>query len=116
MGATMARLQQPQVILHNSGQDGTLRSAAAARGIKAITVEIGNPQTFQDRFVQWSYMGIMRILDHFEMFSLSNILDDIKIDDSDEELGPSHTILCSRGFWVKRILKSSSHFVTNTFF
>ncbi|RCI07208.1 hypothetical protein CU098_013649 [Rhizopus stolonifer] len=100
MGATMARLQQPQVILHNSGQDGTLRSAAAARGIKAITVEIGNPQTFQDRFVQWSYMGIMRILDHFEMFSLSNILDDIKIDDSDEELGPSHTILCSRGFWI----------------
>lgn len=31
---------------------GTLRSAAAARGIKAITVEIGNPQTFQDRYVQ----------------------------------------------------------------
>lgn len=48
----MARLQQPQIILHNSGQDGTLRSAAAARGIKAITVEIGNPQTFQDRYVQ----------------------------------------------------------------
>lgn len=31
---------------------GTLRSAAAARGIKAITVEIGNPQTFQGRYVQ----------------------------------------------------------------
>lgn len=31
---------------------GTLRSAAAARGIKAITVEIGNPQTFQDRYIQ----------------------------------------------------------------
>lgn len=31
---------------------GTLRSAAAARGIKAITVEIGNPQTFQDLYIQ----------------------------------------------------------------
>jgi hypothetical protein len=76
----MAILQQPEIVLHNSGQDGkcgkkkseslinsppltflfshlkkkkgTLRSAAAARGIKSITVEIGNPQTFQDRYVQ----------------------------------------------------------------
>ncbi|KAI9269413.1 hypothetical protein BY458DRAFT_533758 [Sporodiniella umbellata] len=99
-GAIMAKLQQPQVILHNSGQDGTLRSAAAARGIKAITVEIGNPQTFQDRFVQWSYMGIMRILDHFEMFPLSNVMENIEDEDNEEELGPSHTILCSRGFWI----------------
>lgn len=98
VGASMARLQQPQIILHNSGQDGTLRSAAAARGIKAITVEIGNPQTFQDRYVQWAYMGIMRILDHFEMFSINNIVDEV--DGSSEELGPVHTILCSRGFWI----------------
>lgn len=58
----MAKLQQPQIILHNSGQDGTLRSAASARGIKAITVEIGNPQLFQKQFVHWSYLGVMRIL------------------------------------------------------
>jgi hypothetical protein len=78
----MAKLQQPQILLHNSGQDGklffffvyihvhifilvifglfkikigTLRSAAAACGIKAITVEIGNPQTFEDRYVQVEY-------------------------------------------------------------
>lgn len=31
---------------------GTLRSAASARGIKAITVEIGNPQLFQNQYVQ----------------------------------------------------------------
>ncbi|ORE19042.1 hypothetical protein BCV71DRAFT_178436 [Rhizopus microsporus] len=102
IGSSMASLQQPQIILHNSGQDGTLRSAAAARGIKAITVEIGNPQTFQDRYVQqWSFMGIMRILDHFKMFPFKNVLDSFKDDESSEDdLGPSHTILCSRGFWI----------------
>lgn len=50
--ALLARLQQPQIVLHNSGQDGTLRSAASARGIHAITVEIGNPQLFQSQYVQ----------------------------------------------------------------
>lgn len=52
ISAIMARLQQPQIVLHNSGQDGTLRSAASARGIRAITVEIGNPQLFQNQYVQ----------------------------------------------------------------
>ncbi|KAI9478339.1 MAG: hypothetical protein EXX96DRAFT_570460 [Benjaminiella poitrasii] len=93
--ATMARLQQPQIVLHNSGQDGTLRSAASARGIRAITVEIGNPQLFQSQYVQWSYVGVMRILDHLKMYNLN--------DQSAEDilaLGPPNTILCSKGFWI----------------
>ncbi|CEP19722.1 hypothetical protein [Parasitella parasitica] len=102
VGAKMAKLQQPQILLHNSGQDGTLRSAAAARGIKAITVEIGNPQTFQDRYIQWSFMGVMRILDHFEMYDLKNInMAEIQAFVNEENLnGPPHTVLCSRGFWI----------------
>lgn len=58
----MARLQQPQIVLHNSGQDGTLRSAASARGIRAITVEIGNPQLFQSQYVQVSLFYFIFIL------------------------------------------------------
>ncbi|KAK4514544.1 uncharacterized protein ATC70_002142 [Mucor velutinosus] len=102
LGAKMAKLQQPQILLHNSGQDGTLRSAAAARGIKAITVEIGNPQTFQDRYIQWSFMGVMRILDHFDMYDLKNInMTEINTLANEENLnGPPHTVLCSRGFWL----------------
>ncbi|KAI8049337.1 hypothetical protein BDF21DRAFT_433175 [Thamnidium elegans] len=101
-GAIMAKLQQPQILLHNSGQDGTLRSAAAARGIKAITVEIGNPQTFQDHYVQWSFMGVMRILDHFGMYPISSInINEISAHNSIENpSGPLHTVLCSRGFWL----------------
>ncbi|KAI8343670.1 hypothetical protein BC941DRAFT_465833 [Chlamydoabsidia padenii] len=52
VAAQMAKLQKSQIILHNSGQDGTMRSAAAAKNIKAITVEIGNPQQFQDQYIQ----------------------------------------------------------------
>ncbi|KAI8063694.1 uncharacterized protein B0P05DRAFT_555340 [Gilbertella persicaria] len=96
ISAIMARLQTPQVVLHNSGQDGTLRSAASARGIRAITVEIGNPQLFQNQYVQWSYIGVMRILDHLDMYTLTYqpTAEDMAA------LGPPNTILCSKGFWI----------------
>ncbi|KAI9321442.1 hypothetical protein BX666DRAFT_1902139 [Dichotomocladium elegans] len=94
--ALLAHLQQPQIVLHNSGQDGTLRSAASARGIKAITVEIGNPQLFQNQYIQWSYMGVMRILDNLEMYTM----DATKSAHERGSRGPPSTILCSKGFWI----------------
>ncbi|OAJ44927.1 hypothetical protein BDEG_28107 [Batrachochytrium dendrobatidis JEL423] len=91
VSAVLAKLQQPQVILHNSGQDGTLRSAASSRGIKAITVEIGNPQLFQNQYVQWSYMGVMRILSYLNMFTSNT---------PEPNTPQPKTILCSKGFWI----------------
>ena len=70
---------------------GTLRSAAASVGIKSITVEIGNPQLFQNQYVQWSYIGVMRILSYLNMFSHE--------DPDATPVGPN-TLLCSRGFWI----------------
>ncbi|KAG2193726.1 hypothetical protein INT46_010581 [Mucor plumbeus] len=61
LGAKMAKLQQPQILLHNSGQDGMLQSAAAARGIKAITVKIGNSQAFQGCYIQIKYSGLLEV-------------------------------------------------------
>ncbi|KAI8922609.1 hypothetical protein BC831DRAFT_475199 [Entophlyctis helioformis] len=91
VSAMLAKLQQPQIILHNSGQDGTLRSAASARGVKSITVEIGNPQLLQNQFVQWSYLGVMRILAYLNMFTA----------EEEEPTTPQpNTILCSKGFWI----------------
>jgi predicted deacylase len=90
--AIFAKLQQPQIILHSSGQDGTLRSAAANVGIKSITVEIGNPSIFQSQYVEWSYIGVMRVLTYLNMFR------EITID-----LSPSPaplTVLCSKGYWI----------------
>ncbi|TPX35144.1 hypothetical protein SmJEL517_g02366 [Synchytrium microbalum] len=91
VSATLAKLQQPQIILHNSGQDGTLRSAAMTLGIKAITVEIGNPQLFQNQYVQWSYMGVMRILGYLSMFTP---------DPPEPNPMPPSTVICSKGFWI----------------
>ncbi|KAI8393809.1 uncharacterized protein BYT42DRAFT_19392 [Radiomyces spectabilis] len=91
--AMLAKLQQPQIVLHNSGQDGTLRSAASARGIKAITVEIGNPQLFQNQYVQWAFQGVMHLLDYLHMYPLENAGKDMMI-------GPANTLLCSSGFWI----------------
>ncbi|KAJ1549779.1 hypothetical protein HK405_002342, partial [Cladochytrium tenue] len=110
VAAAMAKLQQPQIILHNSGQDGTLRSAAAAKGIKAITVEIGNPQLFQNQYVQWSYTGVMRILAYLDMFSgglPTSPTDETGADAASQQpphpgavASPPNTVICSRGFWI----------------
>ena len=68
-----------------------MRSAAANIGIKAITVEIGNPQQFQTQFIQWSYGGVMRIMTYLNMF---------KADLSDLSATSNLTIVCSKGFWI----------------
>jgi hypothetical protein len=95
----LATLLKPQIILHDAGHGGTLRGAATKLGIKAITVEIGNPQLLQvhppppsclspsgrgqrksspglvcrvcvqNQFIQWTSAGILNVLDHFNMYS-----------------------------------------------
>jgi predicted deacylase len=41
----MARLQDPNIIIHSAGQDGSLRAAAIKLGIPTITIEMGDPGT-----------------------------------------------------------------------
>lgn len=84
----LARLISPQIIVHNTGRDGTLRAAAEDRGIHAVTVEIGNPQRFQRGMIRSSGRGIQAVLDHLDMF------------DHDEEPVEEATIECSRSYWL----------------
>lgn len=65
----MALLQNPQIILHNPPSDGTLRGAANAMGIPAITVEVGNPNTFQRGMIREGLTGLHNLLHYFEMVS-----------------------------------------------
>jgi uncharacterized protein len=60
--AKMAYLQRPQIILHNSPSDRTLRGAAMELGIPSITVEIGDPQVFQPRHIKASLSGVRRVM------------------------------------------------------
>lgn len=121
VSAIMARLQQPQIVLHNSGQDGTLRSAASARGIRAITVEIGNPQLFQSQYVQvsqrfliWSLI-VFIVVYSFIPVAYPNVLLDVYIvvlHRCDAYLGSLGNVYpglptCSR--WPGRSVRSSKH-------
>ena len=62
--ATMAFLQRPEIIVHNAPSDATLRGAAMDLGIPAITVEVGDPQRFQGRYVQSAVVGLRSVLVH----------------------------------------------------
>jgi predicted deacylase len=70
----MARLQNPQIILHNPGSDCTLRASAMALGIKAITVEIGNPLVFQKRFIKHALLGVTQIMSYLKMIPVSELI------------------------------------------
>jgi len=61
----MARLMRPELLLHNPASDKTLRGAAMELGIPAITVEIGNPQRFQARYIRLTLQGIRALLGEF---------------------------------------------------
>ncbi len=58
----MAIRLRPQIVVHNPAKDRTLRGAAMERGIPAITVEVGNPQLFQPRYVKATRKGIRDII------------------------------------------------------
>ncbi|MCA8923781.1 MAG: succinylglutamate desuccinylase/aspartoacylase family protein [Planctomycetes bacterium] len=58
----MALLMHPQIVLHGRSGDGTLRNAARVREIPAITVEAGNPSTFQGHMVYEGEAGVLRIM------------------------------------------------------
>ena len=60
--ASMAYRQVPQIIVHNEAADGTLRGAAMDLGIPAITLEIGDPQQWQERYTTSAVAGIWRVM------------------------------------------------------
>ena len=84
----MAKLQNPEIIVNNEGEDGTLRSAAAVLGIHAITVEAGDPQLFQEEMVLSGLEGIFNVMSYLNM-----------IDDPIIEPYRPH-IYCHRSYWV----------------
>ncbi|KAG0319621.1 hypothetical protein BGZ99_004996 [Dissophora globulifera] len=85
----MARLQNPQIIVHNTSPDGSLRGAAMQEyHIPAITVEIGDPSRFQKRFAKSAILGVTNILSHLKM-----IEDDHEVQDYDP-------VVCAKSYWI----------------
>jgi len=67
MTAEMAFLARPEIILHNPPSDSTLRGAAAELDIPSITVEIGDPQIFQPKYIKPTLTGIRSMLSRVKM-------------------------------------------------
>ncbi len=84
----MAILQNAQIILHNPPSDSTLRGASESLGIKAITLEVGNPQVFQKGIIRSGLTGIHNLLAHLNMV-------DTEIEFTD---GPA--VVCERSLWM----------------
>ena len=85
--ATMARLQRPQIILHNPPYDHTLRGTADGLGIPAITLEIGNPQRFQAEFIRRSIAGVRAVMGEHGMLG-GRRLGEVAL-----------PVICSRSYW-----------------
>jgi hypothetical protein len=86
--ARMALLQNSQIIVHNPPSDGTLRGAADEIGIPAITLEVGNPQTFQKGMIRSGLTGIYNVLSDFQMIS----------DEIEQPTEP--VIVCRDSYWI----------------
>ena len=84
----MAKLQNAQIIVHNPPSDGTLRGAANELGIPAITLEVGNPNTFQKGLIRDGLTGIHNVLGYLGMT-------DCEIEEADEA-----TVLCEKSYWI----------------
>lgn len=84
----MAFLQNADIIVHNPPSDGTLRGAADDLEIPAITLEVGNPSTFQKSLIRSGVDGIHNVLCYLNM-----------VDDKITEL-KKDTVVCTSSHWV----------------
>lgn len=89
----MAYLQRPQIIVNTTQPAGTLRREAQhLLRIPSITIEIGNPLTFQRVLIRKCLLGIFRVLDYLKVHALTNG------ENEPEEPPP---ILCRESYWIR---------------
>eukprot|EP00003_Mantamonas_plastica_P024584 TRINITY_DN4601_c0_g1_i1.p1 TRINITY_DN4601_c0_g1~~TRINITY_DN4601_c0_g1_i1.p1 ORF type:complete len:198 (+),score=70.54 TRINITY_DN4601_c0_g1_i1:215-808(+) len=110
---SFALLFAPQIIVHNTSPDGSLRGAATDLGIKCITIEIGHPSQFHSTYVKYTVGGLLRILQSEELNMISE--DGIKhfqpqetqgdedettehVDVDDEEM--FIPVVCAKSRWI----------------
>jgi len=84
----MAMLQNAQIIVHNPPSDGTLRGAADELGIHAITLEVGNPNTFQKGHIRSGLTGIF------------NLLTDLAMLQDTVEQPEEPAVICRHSLWL----------------
>ena len=83
----LAYLQNPHLIVSKFDEEGTLRGWANSKGIPSITIEIGNPNTFQPKLIDETLDGILNTLKYLKMIpgKVKNYISD--------------TIICDSSYW-----------------
>lgn len=84
----MAMLQNGQIVVHKPASDGTLRGAADALDIPSVTIEVGDPNTFQRGMIRSGLTGIHNFLVYEGMT-------EGKIDDMNIE-----PVVCKSSYWI----------------
>lgn len=88
VASRMARLHNPQIIVRNPPNDATVRGAAAALGIPAITCELRDPSRFQDDVVDAGLQGIR------------NVMGDLGMQDTEVFRPLLDTVVCEGSYWL----------------
>jgi len=88
VAARLAHCIGAQIIVHNEGADGTLRSAASDLGIHAITVEVGDPNRFQRGLIRSSRLGLLNVLQELGMI-------EVAADEFEDD-----AVVCARSYWL----------------
>ncbi|MEZ5042195.1 MAG: succinylglutamate desuccinylase/aspartoacylase family protein [Saprospiraceae bacterium] len=88
MTRKMALLQNAQIIVHNLPSDGTLRGAADEINIPAITLEVGDPNTFQKGMIRSGLTGIHNVLIYLQM--TTGVIEEPR----------TPPIICERSYWM----------------
>ena len=84
----LAILQNAQIIVNNPPRDGTLRGEADSQGIPAITLEVGNPSTFQRGMIRSGITGLYNAMIYLKMI-------DEPIEEPDEK-----PVICKDSYWL----------------
>ena len=81
-----------QIVVHNSGPDGSLRGACAALGKPSGTIEIGDPQSLHLPFIDAAYAGVLNTLAHLKLGGVSGGADEVPPD--------REPTVCARSQWI----------------
>ncbi len=93
----LALLQRPQIIVHNSGPDGSLRGACAALGKPCVTVEIGDPQVIDPARTESALRGVRNTLRHLKMAAVP---EEAAGGGGGGGNGEADPVVVSRSFWL----------------
>ena len=84
----MAVLQHAQIIVNNDPSDGTLRGAASDIGIPSVTLEVGNPNTFQRGMIHSGLTGLHNALTYLDMI------------EGEIEEPKKEAVICKKSYWI----------------